>query len=249
MCARATLPVLLVYTVFIVLTLFVDLLLYNNALNIDMKIIGTYKDFKVREVDGKAVRDELATEFSEWGSHLTYKFIPKNELWIEKQDHFEADDRKPLIAAAYTEHNALKHGKSKNEAYDDALNAEEQIRKRQKHLEFPIKVKKLTTIGNLNLWLVNGELVRDNLDADFAEGGHGMVYPYIPKNEIWLDDAVMNDLENIFVHEVTEYNLMSDGMKYEDAHNIANKTEHDARKSAANKQKILKEQIAKLLKI
>ena len=208
-----------------------------------MKTIGTFKNFVVKSVDGEYIRDHLATEFSEWGSHLTYRFIPKNELWIEKQDTFEDDDIKPLIAAAYTEHKALENGAGEEAAYKKGVAVQKKFRKQSAHLKFPIKMKELATFGKIHVWLVNGEIVRDKLNSEFAEGGHGLVYKYIPKNEIWLDDAVTEDLLCIFVHELTEYNLMLDGAKYEKAHNVANKVEHVARESADNREKILSDQL------
>ena len=214
-----------------------------------MEIIGTYKGFKVREVDGKTVRDNLGTAFTEWGSHLTYKFTRTMKFGSNIKSILMLMIRKPLIAAAYTEYEAIKNGKSKDSAYKAALDIQEKIRKTQKHLDYPIKIKKLATLGKLKLWLVNGEVIRDELHPEFAEGGHGLVYDYIPKNEIWLDAAESNDLTNLFVHEITEYNLMAKGMKYEPAHAIDNETEHKARKNKEDQTKILKEQLRKLLNL
>src|SRR3989344_4079706 len=43
--------------------------------------------FKVWEVDGKYVRDNLDREFTNFGQHYRFKFIPKNEFWIDHESH------------------------------------------------------------------------------------------------------------------------------------------------------------------
>lgn len=69
---------------------------------------------------------------------------------------------------------------------------------------------------------VDGEMVRDGFDADFTAGGHHYVYPWIPVNEIWIEqrqsarDAALTE-----EHEKLERSLMIDGMSYTDAHDRA----------------------------
>jgi hypothetical protein len=88
-------------------------------------------------------------------------------------------------------------------------------------------------LGNIQghpIWVVNGEMVRDKLDTDFTEGGHGLVYNYIPNNEIWLDDQVQpSERKAILAHELHENIDMNKGLKYDKAHQRASEFEHRIR--------------------
>ena len=92
----------------------------------------------------------------------------------------------------------------------------------------PPRIKRLGYINGLVIYLVSGEQVRNKLDIDFTAGGSEAAYPgYIPKNEIWLDDAlhVLDRIATIF-HEIVERNLMLySGVDYDDAHDTACKRE------------------------
>lgn len=103
----------------------------------------------------------------------------------------------------------------------------------------PPRIKRLGFLGGLAIYLVSGEQVRSKLDIDFTCGGTEAAYPgYIPKNEVWLDDAlhVLDRLSTIF-HEIVERNLMLyHGKDYDDAHEIACKREIEFRKELTKKQ-------------
>ena len=76
----------------------------------------------------------------------------------------------------------------------------------------------------VKVYIVKGDFVRSNISADFTEGGHGYVYDYIPKDEIWVD--IMKDKKDQyfnFQHEVYERSLMKADPKlsYNDAHDKA----------------------------
>ena len=86
--------------------------------------------------------------------------------------------------------------------------------------------------SNINVYIVDGESVRNQHDVDFSEGGHGYVYDYIPKNEIWIDnDISIKERSKILAHEFIERGLMKDkGFDYETAHKKATKIESALRK-------------------
>jgi hypothetical protein len=97
-------------------------------------------------------------------------------------------------------------------------------------------------INDLKIFLVNGNEIKEKFWMDFVEGGNDMVYgvnsahafkkaKFIPDNEIWIDASVdLNQSKYICLHEVIERNLMKHkNMKYEDAHNIADKIEKEKR--------------------
>lgn len=105
----------------------------------------------------------------------------------------------------------------------------------------PPRLKRLGFINGLAIYLVSGEQVRNKTDIDFTAGGSEAAYPgYIPRNEIWLDDAlhVLDRIATIF-HEIVERNLMLyGGLDYDRAHEIACKREIDFRKDLAKKQPV-----------
>lgn len=103
----------------------------------------------------------------------------------------------------------------------------------------PPRLKRLGFIDGLTIYLVSGEQVRNEIDLDFTAGGNSGAYPgYVPKNEIWLDDAlhVLDRIATIF-HEIVERNLMLyQGIGYDRAHDTACKREIEFRKELIQKQ-------------
>jgi len=85
----------------------------------------------------------------------------------------------------------------------------------------------LNAPGVVSIYLIDGQYVRDNIWIDYTEGGHDLVYDWIPANEVWIDFDI-NSGEVLFVmcHELSERIAMSGGMTYDDAHtNVADKLE------------------------
>lgn len=79
----------------------------------------------------------------------------------------------------------------------------------------------LMGIGELGVWLVDGELIRDKIYIDFTEGGNSNAYPWFPPRQIWIDDVGVKELKNTLVHELREYLTMAKGSSYENAHSHA----------------------------
>jgi hypothetical protein len=84
----------------------------------------------------------------------------------------------------------------------------------------------------LKLYLVDGEQVRKD-KIMFVSGGHGYVYDWIPKDEVWIDDNQKDkpsDMEATIKHELFEIKKMRDeGLSYDDAHELANAMEKEVR--------------------
>ena len=79
------------------------------------------------------------------------------------------------------------------------------------------------TRQGFELWIVDGNLVRREIYPQFLYGGNAQRYTFIPKNEIWIDDATgVEEFEYTVAHELRERDLMAkEGMTYEDAHDSA----------------------------
>ncbi|MEM7819864.1 MAG: hypothetical protein QXD48_03490 [Candidatus Aenigmatarchaeota archaeon] len=120
-----------------------------------------------------------------------------------------------------------------------------QIKNLEKYLEMKkifspqldVRIKKIGKKNGLDIWLVDGPKIRRSLDIDFTMGGHGLRYLYIPLNEIWIDSAIdnENDIEPVIYHEITEFNLMKEGLRYDEAHTIASIVESIQRENIARK--------------
>lgn len=100
----------------------------------------------------------------------------------------------------------------------------------------PPRLHLIGHVTGLPVYLVSGELVRNEIDIDFTQGGNEAAYPgYVPKGEIWIDDA-MHALDRIATtfHEIVERNLvLFGGIDYDDAHEIACEREIALRKQLA----------------
>jgi hypothetical protein len=85
------------------------------------------------------------------------------------------------------------------------------------------RVKLLKRLKGVNVWLVDGGKVRDNLSIDFSLGGHDLVYKYIPKGEIWVENHLSSvEQKKILLHEIHERNLMALDNSYKKAHGESN---------------------------
>lgn len=78
-------------------------------------------------------------------------------------------------------------------------------------------------IGNkdkFKIWVVDGAKVRQQVFNEFIYGGNSERYPFIPEDEIWVDNSISSEeYETTLAHEINERNLMARfAMTYFDAH-------------------------------
>lgn len=82
------------------------------------------------------------------------------------------------------------------------------------------------------VYIVDGTYIRNQYDSDFVQGGNGARYRFCPKGELWIEEMIPEP-EIMFVlhHECVETELMlKEGMSYEDAHDIAKRSEDRERR-------------------
>lgn len=189
--------------------------------------------FEVWIVDGDYVRTNMNEEFTNFGCHYRFKFIPKNELWIDKEK--SPGEEIYYIDNMLTFIKYFKKGKSFNESYDLGDKKEKKERQKaflakrimKKNRKIPkkiyikpihIKIKNFK-LPKIKVWIVDGEVVRDLFFIEFTEGGHDKVYKFIPDGEVWLDnDLFPKERKFVLLHELHERNLMLNGLNYERAH-------------------------------
>jgi hypothetical protein len=204
--------------------------------------LDEFGPFTVYEVDGFYIRNNLDREFTNFGQHYRFRFIPKFEFWIDKE--FKTDEEKFYITHLLKEWNLMDSGVD----YDTAITlgdkaelkersktkqmikAEDELKETHKPPK-EIYVQKLEEYSKyLNVWRVNGELVRDLYFIDYTEGGHHYVYHWIPKNEVWIDgDLNPKEIPFVLLHELHERHLMAQGWSYGKAHNSSSIVEYHCR--------------------
>ena len=188
-------------------------------------------EFTIFIVDGSWIRKNAEKDFTNFAQHFRFpKTIPMYEFWID-----EAQSEKE---ETYFRDHMLKEWElmKKGVSYDKAFAAGDKVENRLRHRgksakhckprpahEYDVGAKLLRKEGQINIWLVKGDVVRDRYDTDFTEGGHDLVYTYIPSpNNVWIDDMmVVKEREPTIIHETTERAAMAKGEKYHPAHQLA----------------------------
>jgi len=181
-------------------------------------------------IDGNYIRTNIDEEFTNYGHHYRFNFIPENEFWIDKESD-EGEEGYYICDMLKIMH-AIKSGKTYKQAVELGEQAEKHERAKSmlaKKAHKKLKIgeslakflykKQLKINSEIKFHIVNGELVRDEFFIDFTEGGHDKVYHFIPKGEIWIDDDVSKkEISFVLLHEIHERNLMAKGWNYEKAH-------------------------------
>jgi hypothetical protein len=209
--------------------------------------ILTHAEYTVYAVNGLTVRN-VAQPDEEFGNFATRDefpdLIPDGEIWIPEK--LAAQEGIFFIASALTQLKRQAAGAT-DKAYDDGLEVERLLREKLNGVEFrdgkphkqvpaDIYLEQYATLpdpkGPVQVWLVDGNLVRSYYKTDYTEGGHGYVYPWVPRAEIWIEDGVdRREVPFILAHEYTERRLMRDeGVDYDTAHAICSRVEFDLRK-------------------
>ena len=199
-----------------------------------VKMLRKIGNLTVWIVDGKYIRDNIDVEFTNFAQHYRFpKFIPKNELWIGKE--VKQHDQSFYVTHLLEEFKQMDSGKD----YDTALKIADRKEKASRKKAAPpqdkeykndpkkLQTKLLKTLPNgVKVFLIRGNKVRELFDIDFTEGGHDLVYKYIPSNTIWLDDDLQpEDRDLILLHEMTERHKMQGGWSYDKAHQYASSVE------------------------
>src|SRR4030042_5046681 len=167
-------------------------------------------------IDGSYIRGHIDEEFTNFGQHYRYPYIPLNELWIDHEG--EHDETQFFVDHLLVEHQLMAKGMS----YDKALVKADQVERRERRRTDDLN--RLTHNGQklpdaqgvherlwkklengVSVWIVNGRLVRSVFDIDFTAGGHDHVYEFVPENEVWIDDDMVEEERSyVLLHELHE---------------------------------------------
>lgn len=200
---------------------------------LDNSTVGPYTIVLVDEEDVRDESEELE-EFSNYAIHSDFPdVIPEGTIWLSEE--VPVDERWILIEEAIARIEAEDDGLSSEEAYSVGLRRSKKLRSRaspegRDTSAADVKIKKIGSSDGVSVWLVDGKRIRDSVDIDFVEGGHGLVYSWIPRDEIWIDEEVPKKERRIIVaHESKERALMMAGHSYEEAHKKASRFEWQIR--------------------
>ena len=99
----------------------------------------------------------------------------------------------------------------------------------------PPYIRQLDERGDMKVWVVDGSYVRGHIDEEFTNFGQHYRFPFIPSNELWLDDASQSDEQQFFIdHLLVENRLMAKGASYEKAIVAGDQAERTERRRAGD---------------
>lgn len=177
----------------------------------------------IKIVDGFKIRNTLDVDFCLAGDRISYPYIPQGEIWLEK---IYLPEKKKILAD-------LNKKRLLTKKYGYKKYKQITRQPKQKISLVNIRIKLLEKRGKLKIFLANGPLVR-KFDPFFTMGGHWLVYDYVPKNEVWIDSALLTkELKYVVIHELEELKLMKKGKDYNVAHDFACAYEKEARRRFA----------------
>lgn len=192
---------------------------------------------EVWRVDGHWIRDHLDVDFTNGAHHFTRRYVPRAEIWLDRESADSACGDEWVFWAL---HQRIQRAlMAAGEPYLRALSVAQRIELRERRITrgLPTKMdprevrevarkQALGRSGDRKVWLVSGRAVRDMAYVDFTLGGHGFRYRFIPRNEIWIDDAVRRmERRAILHHEAIEAAHMAAGLSYDEAHGLASRAE------------------------
>lgn len=203
----------------------------------------TTHEIQVWIVDGQHIRTFIDEEFTNFGQHGRFPFIPEFEFWLDREN--ENDESAYFIEHLKVEWASMKAGKPYATAIVEADRAEMKLRRKDGDIKKMIDpkrklvdpkrcVKKLLKAleNGIKVKLVNGKLVRSVLNLDFTQGGHSLVYEFVPEDEVWIDnDIEWQERGFVILHELNELLKMKEGWTYSKAHADSSALEQKCRKN------------------
>jgi hypothetical protein len=187
-------------------------------------------DIQIWTVDGSYIRGHMDEEFTNFGQHYRYPYIPLEEFWLDAEA--EHDEHVFFIDHLLVEYDLMGKGMPYEKAIVEADLAERKERRRAGDVARATLHGKQLPDGQcvherlwkelenaVRVWIVNGRLVRSVFDIDFTAGGHEHVYEFVPRGEVWIDDAIVEKERGfVLLHELHERNQMVQGVPYSQAH-------------------------------
>jgi len=216
---------------------------------LNKKFVADRGLYSVYTVDGFAIRNatEADEEFTNFATQNDFPdLVAEDDIWTTEGTYKR--EGRFFVANAIATLESRKAGKSEDDAFDFGNLTEQRLRERitgikyrdgRPHKRVPRRVyvrpyfKLPDPEFPIQVWLVDGLMVRCLYKTDYTEGGHGFVYPWCPKPQIWIDKSIETaEIPYILAHEYIEHRLMRDkGFEYDRAHEVCAEMEFDLRKA------------------
>lgn len=87
-----------------------------------IKLIDKRGDFKIWIVDGSYIRGHIDEEFTNFGQHFKFSYIPENEVWID--DDLIGQERGYVLLHELHERNRMAEGLPYSEAHAESSKLE-----------------------------------------------------------------------------------------------------------------------------
>jgi hypothetical protein len=212
---------------------------------------GKVQGYDIWIVDGYKVRHKIYNSFLYGGNEQRYPFNPKGEIWIDNALSCE-EYYMTLIHELNERHLMARFGWTYYKAHDSSLMLELKTRRAYEAIckahEDSLKkvsvrdhdgVKEIKDIpdsirlhniyrlpigkrNGLNVWIVDGYLVRKTIYPDFGFSANDLSCRFIPANEIWIDGQIScEETEYSIRTEILERQGMEQGKSYSDAYEDA----------------------------
>lgn len=102
-----------------------------------------------------------------------------------------------------------------------------------------IYVKKINTVGDYAVWLVDGALIRKEINENFVKCADSNQFGFVPKNEFWIDEDLDPKEYHYFIDRfIYEQGLMDSGKSYAKADKKADEFEKEERQNSTEVQKL-----------
>jgi hypothetical protein len=103
---------------------------YRFDPEVPKEFLFDYKGYKVFDVDGNYVRNNIDIDFNGGGNPSRYQYVPDDELWIEKLSNNVETDIMGYTVHEYVECERMKNmGETYEVAHDKASQIEKKVRK------------------------------------------------------------------------------------------------------------------------
>jgi hypothetical protein len=213
--------------------------------------LGKSDNLNIWIIDGNIVREKIFSSFLYGGNEQRYPFNPKGEIWIDNAISCE-EFGLTLAHELNERHLMAKFGWPYLAAHDSSLMLEQLIRRENEEIcrahEASLgkvavtdyeNIKEIKTLPDsirlqniyrvplgirdgLNVWIVDGYMVRKKIYPDFGFSGNDLAYHFIPPQEIWIDGQVScEETEYSITTEINERKFFASGKTYDDAYSDA----------------------------
>jgi hypothetical protein len=212
---------------------------------------GEEEGYRIWIIDGYAVRGKIYNSFLYGGNEQRYPFVPKGEIWIDHAVSVE-EFQMTVAHELNERHLMAKFGWTYDMAHDSSLRLEVVMRKNYREIcrnheaglpkvsptdrdgtkeirDIPdsLKLENIYRVPlgkweGMDVWVVDGYLVRAGIFPDFGFSGNDLEYHFIPTGEIWIDGQISAEETRYSIQtELMERGLMAHGFSYSDAYDSA----------------------------